>query len=226
MIGGLKSKLSRTLTSHGQVNVDHFTASARVVLLWIDYFERTHEADATGLLGALRGILAEVASCIACGLARPAMHLMRTEIDVMLAWIYYSEHPREWRNVNVSADGFKLKAELLKTFDAIEPAFKRRFSLLKAVKKRGEDDPYRLLSAHIHVQSAAVQPSLACLSDIVQPTVIVQVIKLQQEVSEYIGDVCFSMFAGDWVALPAELTKPLRLRFTTSAQYEEFCRLI
>jgi len=226
LINELGRRLQASLRTSGASTEADFLAAAKPIVLWADFLERAEIGACPMVLHALRSVIAEACACAAMGLARPTLTVLRAEIDVALVWIYYSEHPREWRNINVSSDGFKLKSELLRTFEGIEPAFKRRFSILKLQKTRTEDDPYRLLSAHVHLQNESVFPSMSCLADVVQPQLNVQIVALQAEVSEYINDLFFSMYAGDWVALPAELTLPLRARMATPAQYAEFIRPI
>lgn len=204
--------------------MNEFGAAARPLVLWIDHFERAERGDCDVLLSAFRSVIAEACACSVMGLARPALCLLRSQVDVALAWLYYREHPREWRNVNVSEGGYKLKKDILLTFEAIEPAFKRRFGILKQIKHRDVEDPYRLLSAHIHLQSEAVLPTMTSLADIVQPQLSEQVVGLQSEISEYVSDIFFAMYAGDWVALPGDLTAVLRSRMITAAQYHEFMR--
>jgi hypothetical protein len=226
VITELIARVEDAAKSSGQATYDAFVVAAQPIMLWVDYFGRSNSQDTPGLglLDGVRSILAEVAACLVMGLSRPALTLMRSEIDLMLAWLYYSEHPREWRYVNATADGYKLKYKLLRTFEVIDPAFKRRFSVLKSVRSRSEEDPYRLLSAHIHLQNEAVLPSLQCLADVVDEATLPQVLELQSETSEYISDVCFSLYASEWVAISVDLTGPLKSRFKSPAQFQEFMR--
>jgi hypothetical protein len=224
MIETLADRIGRAISEDGPAAYDEFVKAAAPVLLWVDHFERSIPTNCGSLLSGLRSVVAEACACTVMSLARPALGAMRSEVDVALAWVYYSEHPREWRNINASGEGYKLKTELLRVFEAIEPAFKRRFALLKSRRTRSEEDPYRLLSAHVHVQSESVLPSLSTLGDIVQPGLSEQLARMQGEVSEFVSDLFFSMYAGDWVALPTELTARLRERMASSAQYQEFIR--
>jgi hypothetical protein len=223
VISELEDRVMNALSTFGEDTLASFTGAAQPLVLWIDHFERSGSGCEV-LLSALRGVIAEACACATMSLVRPALSLLRSEIDVALAWLYYSEHPREWRVTNASDSGFKLKKELLQVFETIDPCFKRRFGLLKQVMKRKIDDPYRLLSAHVHLQSEVVLPTMTSLADIVQPGLTTQVVELQSEVTEYISDLFFAMYAGDWVALPTELTTTLQERMQTPSQYGEFMR--
>ena len=56
----------------------------------------------------------------------------------MLGFTYFREHPAEWRLVNSTGDGFRLRAEIVKYQCEIEPGrggFKDRLGIMDQVCK-------------------------------------------------------------------------------------------
>lgn len=198
--------------------------ACRLVLLWLQYLrisQITGTADC--LLDGVASAAREGIACIALGLVRPAMNSLRLQIDLSLAWLYFKDHPVEWARVQETGDGFKLKAELLKYIGESFAGYSTRFGLLSDCKMRILDDPYRLLSAHIHGQSELVLPQVEKPKDIVaSPIAQEDALKLQRECSEYINDIFWSVFANRWAGIPEELNSLLKGRFKSSDQRASF----
>lgn len=198
--------------------------AARLELLWLQYLttsQLTGTADC--LLEGTRSAIREGASCIALGLVRPALNSLRLQIDLVLGWLYFKDHAVEWGRIQSTGDGFKMKAELLRYFSESYDRFGARFGILRECKTRTQDDPYRLLSAHIHGQSQYVLPQVQAPSDIVASAVAQdEAIMLQRECSELVTDVLWSIFADRWSSLPSDLVSTLDQRFASPAQRATF----
>ncbi len=140
-----------------------------------------------------------------------------------MAWLYFKDHPVEWQRLQDSGDGFKLKTELLRYLGETIVKYATRYSLLRDCKTRSLDDPYRLLSSHIHGQSELVLPEIEQLRDIVgAPQAQDEAILLQHECAEFINDVFWSVYADRWASLPNELMTALNRRFKSPAQRATF----
>lgn len=194
--------------------------ACRLALLWLQYLHTSHATGTADCLieGTISAVREGIA-CIAMGLVRPALNSLRLQIDLSLAWLYFKDHPVEWNRVQETGDGYKLKTELLKYITETNHLFQTRLGLLRDCKTRTVDDPYRLLSAHIHGQCEATLPQMQKLQDIVAiPKVQDEAIKLQFECSEYINDIFWSVFADRWASIPMELRSLLDSRFKTPEQ--------
>ncbi len=188
---------------------------------WLQTNQTTGTADCllTGAASAAR----EGVACVTLGLVRPALSSLRLQIDLMLAWLFFKDHAVEWQRVQETGDGYKMKTDLLKYIAEMNPKFGKRSGLLLGIKTRTVDDPYRLLSAHIHGQSEATIPQVEKLSDIIGvPSLQDDVIKLQAECSEYISDILWSNFCDRWASIPNVLRAPLEARFKSKEQKAEF----
>ncbi|MBX9459380.1 MAG: hypothetical protein KL863_26885 [Rhizobium sp.] len=181
---------------------------------WLDYLEASEKTStADEFLTGLRASLMESLGCLAAGLVRPAIFSMRSQIDISLGWLYFRDHPVEWRRVARTGDGFKLKGDAMAYLDENIPNFKSRFAVLTKTKKRTEEDPYRLLSAYVHGQSPATLPKYGGLSDLVWTSKLCEDgVKLQFEVGEYVSDIFVAYFAGKWASLPANRVAAVQAR--------------
>ena len=195
-----------------------------MLVCWLRYllaYQLTRTAD--NLLLATMSAVRETAASLSLGLIRPALFSLRCQIDLVLSWLFYKDHQVEWNHVNDSAEGFKLKKDLLQYLDAHHARFKSRFNLLGPIATRKTEDPYRLLSAHIHAQSAMVLPDVNHLKHMVRPVKeCMECAKAQFEVAEYVNDVLLSIYAPNWHSLPAQVQNAVIKRFVSPQQRTSF----
>lgn len=199
-------------------------SASRLLVIWLQYLRMSHATGiADTLIDGVASAVREGIACLALGLVRPALYSMRLQIDLSLTWLYFKDHPVEWRRVQETGEGFKLKTELLKYLGEYYARFGNRIGLLRDCKTRTLDDPYRLLSAHIHGQSELAIPQVQRLQDIVAtPQAQDEVLELQRECAEFINDVFWSIFADRWASVPAELMTTLQGRFRSPDQRVAF----
>lgn len=220
----LRTATSDFSTLHGEAITVQVEEKSALLVHWLGYlseFQRTGVAD--DLLDAAIASVREVAGLLSLGLARPALLSLRGQIDILLAWIYFKDHGVEWAHLNQTAEGFKLKKELLQYLDQHLPKFGARTALLREVKTRTEPDPYRLLSAHIHTQSIFVVPVVADLRDLVRTSsVCSECTQACFEVAEYMNDIFLGIYVSGWASLPAPVQTALLPRFKSPEQRQMF----
>lgn len=210
--------------THGDTIVTNAEAASRVELLWLHFLSQTQlTGTADCLLDGAASAIREATACVALGLVRPALCSLRLQIDLSLGWLYFKDHPIEWAKVQATGDGFKMKTELLKYLTDSYDKYGTRFGTLRDCKTRSQDDPYRLLSAHLHGQSEHVLPKVKIPSDIVAPIEAQQeATQLQFECAEFINDVLWSVYADQWKNIPTELRTTLECRFKSDGQRSAF----
>jgi hypothetical protein len=219
-ITALTRKSNDFISNHGIECCIGIEANAKNLILWTQ-FNANHKATgiANELIDSTMSAIRETAACLSLGLVRPALFSLRAQIDLVLTWIYFKDHPVEWRRVNETGEGFKLKTEVFKYLNELYPGFSSRFNILKQTASRKEDDPYRLLSAHIHAQSTAVIPVVVSLSDTIASLVIArECMKMQFEVTEYLSDILAAAFLEDHVKIAPEIIESISNRLKTDAQ--------
>jgi hypothetical protein len=220
----LLAAATERIDKHGSASLRNIEAKSELFLGWVDYLEAYHlTRTADSLLISARASVRECGAYLAFGLVRSALFALRNKIDLALSWCYFKDHPVEWRNVNQTGEGFKLKQEILKYLGAHIPDFSRRFAILLDIATRKESEPYRLLSAHIHGQSSLVLPNFDSLSDLVsEPDICNECESVVAEVDEYLNDLFLAIFAKNWVALPEVVRVAAENRFKNEAQLKNF----
>lgn len=210
----LASKVALQLSTNGVQTILQAEAAAKPILVWLDYLINS---EATGTCddfpSAARSAIIEAVGCLGMGLARAAIFSLRAQVDIVLAWLYFKDHPVEWAAVQERGEGFMLKRDLLKYLSDYFPKYTQRFNALLSSRTRHEEDPYRLLSAHVHSQSGLVTPKHTKLSSLVASSDRVKEgVEMQAEVSEYLGDVLLSVFAPKWASLPSGVVTTVTTR--------------
>ena len=198
------------------------TTEAAVLLDWLAYLR---ESETTGvantLLDGTQGAIGEAVGCLALGLVRPALSSLRAEIDMILGWLYFKDHKIEWNNLRDTGRGFQTKTQVLDYLGGHWPRFRTRLALLDQCSSR-EEDPYRLLSAHIHGQTDFTSPNVSPLVDLVaDESLCAECVTLQRDVAEYIGDVLLAMYGDRWASVPVAAREGLNTRLS-SAQRKAF----
>lgn len=223
-LAALVDLCTKNCQDRGERLVTASEAASRLLMLWLQHLidarlTGTSDSLVQGMLSAVR----EGTACLALGLVRPALTSLRLQVDLGLSWLYFKDHPVEWSRVQETGDGFKLKTELLKYLAEHHPRFKDRMGILRDCKTRTQDDPYRLLSAHIHAQNEPAIPQVEKPSDIVASAHLQdEFVQLQAECAEYMNDVFWSMYAERWATIGEELRSSINARFKTPAQRAEF----
>lgn len=216
----LASAASNFAESNGAKVGADMEQAAKLLIAWCDHldkFAKTGTADE--LLAATMAAVREAAALAALGAVRPCLFSMRAQIDLILGWIYFRDHPVEYRIVCSTGDGFKLKSEVLKYLKECFVPYASKIGALDQIATRQAVDTYRLLSAHIHAQSDHVLPKLNDLKDLIgELDLVSQCISIQADVSEYISDQIFSVSLIGTDSLPEFIANQIRSRAVSPAQ--------
>jgi hypothetical protein len=217
-VSALASAVATKAADQGAGRLENLYNAVLPFLYWIDYLKHSRTTGICDvMLDGIRSAIIETSACLVLGLVRPAISSMRCQIDVLLSWMYFKDHPIEWDRVELTGEGYKLKTYVLDYLIENIPRFKPRFQVLLSEKTRSEDDPYRLLSAHIHGQSSMVLPSYGQLFTVVgSDGKCVEIIKLQSEISEYANDILLACYAHHWASLPEQVMAQIQARLNTA----------
>jgi hypothetical protein len=215
-VEALRDKVHQFATTNGEKLCLQCEGQASLLLRWLPYLQKSLQTgNADVLLQGFGSAIVEAAACATLGLVRPAIFSLRTQIDMLLSWLFFKDHSVEWKYVENTGEGFRLKSDVIKYLETYYEGYGERFAIFKQTKKRKEDDPYRLLSAHVHSQSSKAVPFVANLADIVSDVMKCQEIALlQSECSEYLNDVLLACFAPKWANLPKEIVSQATSRLS------------
>lgn len=219
-VSELAAAVKNFANSSGEGLVADAEEAAKLLLVWLEHlrkFGTTKVADE--LLDASAAAIREAAAMLAIGAVRPCLFSLRAQIDLVLGWVYFKDHKVEYELVNRTGEGFKLKKEILNYLKESFPGYGERMAILLNIKKRIENDPYRLLSAHIHAQSGYVVPGVYDLKDVVSSLARAkECISLQSDVAEYLSDHLFCAGIASGASLPSEIKDSILKRSPTAGQ--------
>jgi hypothetical protein len=222
-------KLLASVTAHSSKSKGKYLAdcisATSLLLTWISHLRTSISREVCDrLLDAAQATAIEAAGCVSLGLVRPAIFSIRSQLELILAWIYFNDHPVEWRQVENIREDYPMRASNLKYMRSYSARFQERFALLAKSKVRKNEDPYGLLSIHVHSTAVAAAPAIGDLASLVKPNNICEeCIELQKEVAEYLTDVLAAWYAGHWHDFPDEIKAHLKKRLTTKL-LPEFCK--
>ena len=185
------------------------------LLLWVDYLQAgMPDCSGKALLSGARASMLETVAYIGLSLGRAAILSMRTQIDLLLGFSYFFDHPREWEAVCCTGDGFKLKTDILK-YHHDKPGFKKKLSMIEAHEKYSLNEVYRILSAHIHGQSPLTLPKAGCFDELLYtPSFCASLIELQQEVTRGISNFLLVVFLNDNTQSPEDVMARVKRSLT------------
>ncbi|MCC5051995.1 hypothetical protein [Xanthomonas campestris] len=214
----------KTCLSEGTQVWNAMEKAGHLHLRWNTHLRANHlTGTADSLLIGAGAAAREAAACVSLGLVRPALNSLRAQIDLNMAWLYFKDHPIEWKFIQATGDNFKLKKDLLEYFRIWSPSFGQRWGILTERSTRPPPDPYRILSAHMHGQSEHVIPVVEKPADLVAPASLrTDAVTLQEACSEYISDLFWCLFADEYQSIPTDLQEALVQRFKNARQRATF----
>ena len=168
------------------------------------------------------GAAVEAVSLVSFGLIRPAILSLRSYYELSLQYLYYRDHPIEWRSVSEFRQQPILPSVAKRYLRDNFPKFESRFKALLKVKSRTNDDCYQVLSGIAHATainsiSTATQPA-----DLVESKeVVAQTVDIFRDVGEHTSDIYIAGFEGNWISLPEEIKTDLRMRFGSRTPRDE-----
>ncbi len=177
-------------------------AAQREILIWLQHFRNSSDGLASELLDGTRAALVEAASYLAVGFGRSAVMSIRTQVDLLLSYTFFADHPREWQRLGDRDEGFMLRSDMLKYHVEMYPGFKAR---LNCVENHNGTlvESYRTMSAHVHAQSAFTTPAAASPIDLLASKAFLDsVVQLQAAVQIRLSDYFVALYAHQWQDLP------------------------
>lgn len=216
-IQSLISKADSFASANGERILKEYESRSKLLISWIQILKlhcRTGTADE--LLEAVSSTIREAAAFAAIGAVRPCLFALRAQPDLLLSWIYFKDHPIEYSSLCRTGENYILKKEALKYMSDNYDRFSIRFGVMSQTISRKHQDPYRLLSAHIHSQSPFVINEITNFTDIIRDTNLAEECAVAQwEVAEYLSDILFSLTLFSYHALPDVVKNNVNLRITT-----------
>ncbi|HYJ04670.1 MAG TPA: hypothetical protein VEX43_06025 [Chthoniobacterales bacterium] len=206
--------------AHGEQLGERCGGNAQPLVQWIHWYRmRDVEGEALELLTGAEASIREAAGCVAIGLGRAAITAIRTQLDLLIGYTYFREHPAEWRRVCDTGEGFKLKAELLRYHADYTPGFTQRRALLLQQNAPSLDDVYATLSAHVHGQSKYSVPEAKELKDLVwSERRLREITELQHRSAQAASFFFLAIHGREWRDIPSNFVSDARGILTTAQE--------
>jgi hypothetical protein len=213
-LGRIQGFVSAGGTGHGEAAV----AAVSEIISWLSYFESsTVDAHAAELLSGARASVIEAVAYVSLGLGRAAITAIRGQIDLLIGYTYFHDHPAEWEMVERTGDGFKLRSAIYRYHEETTPGFKLRLGLIQENARFDLSKLYQILSAHIHGQTTLTIPQSNSLDEVVSPTAFVaSIVELQKETAIALSNFLAAVHAPHWPELPEEIVR--RVKNSLSSQ--------
>lgn len=191
------------------------TSHLKMSLAWTGYFMRNGVGPDCGiLLKGSYGAAVEAISLLAMGMLRPSILSLRSHYELSLQFLFYKDHPVEWKNVETFRAQPALPAINKKYLKDNFPYFDDRFKELAKKKSRKYEDCYDILSGVAH------GTALNSISQASKPKELIedkQTLAQAQEIflstAEFLNDTHISHFESNWLSLPPEIINFIEPRF-------------
>ena len=176
-------------------------------LLWIDYLSTYYSStQAKELLSGARSAMLESVAYIGLGFGRATITAIRTQIDLLLGFTYFCNHPEEWQNVQKTGSGFMLRTDIDKYHKSSKPNFQKKLAIVEESEKNSIHKLYRILSAHIHGQSPLTTPKSGYFCELLSSTNFLEsLLDLQKLVDRCLSNYIAIVFLEMDISIPLEI---------------------
>jgi hypothetical protein len=224
-VKALEAATTRHASSHGSGLARLAAETSKLLLAWLHYLRASSpKTEASVLLDGAQAAVIEVVGCLALGLVRPAVFSLRAQADMALSWLYFKDHPVEWRALQLTGEHYQMKTSVWNYLNSYVPRFKERFKLLADDRARQVEDPYKALSAHVHGQGPGTIPVVGDLENLVGTlSKCRECVEAQKDVAEYLNDIFLSCMAQKWPDLPPTIRDQTKKRLSAS-KLKDLCR--
>ena len=204
---------------------DEYGEALYELALWLQYFRSVAEGDAaTELLDGILAAALEAVAYAVLGLARAAIAAIRLQLELVIGYTYFRDHPVEWARVGRTGDGFMMFTAVDAYHRDIDRLFKPRLALVEQAAGTTLGSVYRLLSAHVHAQSPLTLPRGSELASLVADQATARsIVEAQRRACEALSNYLIAAFADRWPELPAAIVTRVN-RMMTPAQRRSFFR--
>ncbi len=200
-------KIAETVAANGPALGAECERNAAPILRWIHWYETARStSSALELLEGCRAAVLEATAYICFGLGRAAITSIRTQIDTLLSFSFFRNHPAEWNQVVTTGQGFRLRADVVEYYKGIDKSFEGRLAQIESGSGKRLIDTYRKLSAHIHGQAPMALPDAMEMKTLIwdEPR-LRSVVAIQSDAAITLSNFLAAVHATEWQELPAEI---------------------
>ncbi|MCH7654481.1 MAG: hypothetical protein IIC95_00660 [Chloroflexi bacterium] len=181
------------------------TASAADDLaLWLVHFRSMAlSPTASDLLSGAQAAALDTIAYAFLGLGRAAITSIRLQVELLIGYTYFKDHPIEWDAVRQTGDGFMMVSAVTKYHSDIDPTLTARMQMASQRLSPTLQQMYKILSAHVHGQSPYTLPKSGPLQTIVVDEATMRlIVELQTQSIDAVSTFLVAVYAHDWPQLP------------------------
>lgn len=206
---------NQDLTSSTE-RMEKATKACKELLVWIDFLKGLFpNCCCPELLNGAKSAILESVAYIGLGLNRAAIGAIRIEIDLLLGYTFFYNHPQEWDLVNKTGDGFMLRFAIDKHHEKHRKNFTNNFRMIENSEGTTLTSLYRILSAHIHGQSPLTVPQAGKFTELIaSDSFLESLIELQLKVSRSVSNYLAAVFLAEEINPPLDIEKRIKEQLT------------
>ncbi|GBQ46864.1 hypothetical protein [Acetobacter ghanensis] len=191
-------------------------------LTWIAMYLRVSPSECDILLKGCYGSAVESISLISCGLVRPAILSLRSHYELSLQYLYYKDHPVEWRNVKCFKSQPSLPGVIKKYLRENFPDFEYRLKKLSEAKESISQECYDILSGIAHGTALNSISTATKPKELIENEATVrQSYGVFLNVGETLSDIHLACHESNWLSIPPPIQQKLKERFGNKNPKEE-----
>ncbi|MDM8560907.1 hypothetical protein [Candidatus Parabeggiatoa sp. HSG14] len=153
----------------------------------------------------------ESVAYIGLGFGRATIGAIRTQIDLMLSFTYFYDHPREWEMVKTLGKGFQLRSDIEKYHKEILSKFGKNIAMIENSQGTSLSKLYGILSAHVHAQSPLTIPKAGKFEDLISSDSFLQsLVTMQGQVVVCLSNYLVAIFVSEEISPPFDIERRIK----------------
>jgi len=208
----ISGRVAENLKTLGDALTEFF-ASVPLSKCWVEYsWSISAENAARPLLAGAKIALLESGTSWGLGSNRGAAASLRTFMENSIGWLYYKDHPVEYRVMATREDDLLLPKATKGYLQRVDRGYEKAYAFLCAAAKRTSEYYYTDVSQFVHAH-----PAFASLGTDMATVTISQprdksFLKISASADEFISDVFSTNYRHNWESMGSPIQENLKLR--------------
>jgi hypothetical protein len=208
----INDRIAENLKTLGDA-LSEFMLSVPLSRSWIEYaWPISVDNPARPLLAGAKIALLESGTSWGLGSNRGAAASLRTYIENSLGWLYYKDHPVEYRVMAAKEDDLLLPKAVKSYLQRINRGYEKAYATLAATASRPSEYFYTEVSQFVHAH-----PVFANLGTEIATIVIAKprdksFLKISKGSDEFISDVYSTYYRHNWESMAPSVQDDLKSR--------------
>jgi hypothetical protein len=211
----IAARITENLKAHSKAFAE-FVAIIRLSQSWIEFsWPLTGTNPAGPLMAGAKISLLEAGTSWLIGSNRGAAASLRTHLENSIAWLYYKDHPIEYRTMLARDEDLLLPKAVKSYLQRIDRGYEKAYAAIVATAGRPNEYYYSDVSQFVHAH-----PAFAALGSDVASIVISQprdvgFLKICAHADEFLSDIYVTCYRHNWDMIPQAVKDNITKRLGT-----------